>query len=147
MKKFFTLLSLFFIGCVTLWAGTPTPTAETTQPLSIVHPYEYEEIPLWTRLLSMVQFPRRKLGSMVSPCRFHPSGGFITMVKLEPGEFQIKAELQLGNEVYHLTRTIIVAEPEKIPPATPLTIQHVTPGAIRVLPVITSKLHAKEARG
>lgn len=128
MKKLFILLPLFFIGYATLLAGTSTPQTDTTQPISIVHPYEYEEIPALDETFVYGSVPPEgKLKINGEPVPIHPGGGFITMVKLEPGEFQIKAELQLENEVYHLTRTIIVAEPEKVPPVTPLTIQQVTP--------------------
>lgn len=128
IKRIFLLLSLFFILCVTLFAESPFPSANSTNLISIVHPYEYEEIPALDRTFVYGSVPPEgKLKINGEPVPVHPGGGFITMVKLEPGEFQIKAELQLGNEVYHSTRTIIVAEPEKIPPVTPLTIQHVTP--------------------
>ena len=130
VKKILTLLFLSFLLCATLFAESSSQslTPIATNPISIVHPYEYEEIPALdsTFVYGSVP-PEGELRINGEPAPVHPGGGFITMVKLQPGKFQINAELQLGNEIYHSTRTIVVAEPEKSAPTTPLTIQYVTP--------------------
>lgn len=130
VKKILILLFLSFLLCATLFAesSSQSQTPMAANPINIVHPYEYEEIPALdsTFVYGSVP-PAGKLRINGEPVPVHPGGGFITMVKLQPGTFQINAELQLGKEKYHSTRTIVVAEPEEAAPPTPLTIQYLTP--------------------
>src|SRR5690554_919726 len=103
-------------------------TPSSPNSISIVHPFEKEELPALEETFVYGSAPvGGKLKINGEPVQVHPGGGFVTMVKLQPGEFQINAELQLSDEIIHFTRTIIVAEPEKAAPVTPLTIEYVTP--------------------
>ena len=120
------LLLLITIGSGVLWADTPSPPVEN--PIRIAHPSENARLPaLDTTFVFGSVPPEGKLFINGNPVPVHPEGGFLTMVKLTPGEFQIKARLQLEDQTYHFTRTIFVAEPEKPAPVAPLTIEYVTP--------------------
>ena len=126
MRHFMLLLLLITIGSDVLWADTPAPPVEN--PIRIAHPGENARLPaLDSTFVFGSAPPEGKLFINGNPVPIHPEGGFLTMINLTPGEFQIKALLQLEDKTYHFTRTIFVAEPEKPALVAPLTIEYVTP--------------------
>jgi len=97
-------------------------------PIQIVHPAENTQLPALTSSFVFGSAPPDGILSINGkPVPIHPGGGFLAMVNLSPGEFQIKAELRLGAKTYHLIRTIQVAHPELPTPELPLTIEYITP--------------------
>lgn len=126
MKQFILTLMLatFFYGV--LWAVPATPPFEN--PIRIAHPVEKARLPtLDSTFVFGAAPPEGNLFINGAPVPIHPEGGFLTMVKLTPGEFKIQAELELNGNKYHFIRTIFVAEPEKPAPVSPLTIESVAP--------------------
>ncbi len=108
--------------------GYSSATPAAANPIRIVVPSENAKLPAIASTFVCGWVPAGgKLSINGIPVTVHPGGGFLTMVQLSPGIFPINAEFQLGNTVYNLTRTIIVAEPAKPAPASPLTIEYVTP--------------------
>lgn len=126
MKQFALSLMLATLFCGVLLADPATPPLKN--PIRIAHPVENARLPaLDSTFVFGAAPPQGKLFINGVPAPIHPEGGFLTMVKLAPGEFKIQAELELDGNKYHFTRTIFVAEPEKPAPAAPLTIEYVTP--------------------
>lgn len=126
MKRFILTLLLTALCCGVLLADPATPPLEN--PIRIVHPDENARLPaLDSTFVFGAAPPEGRLFINGVPIPIHPEGGFLTMVKLSPGQFQIKAELELDGNKYHFIRTIFVAEPEKPAPVAPLTIEYVTP--------------------
>lgn len=126
MKQFFLTLMLATLFGGVLWADQTTPPFKN--PIRIVHPGENARLPaLDSTFVFGAAPPTGKLFINGAPVPIHPEGGFLTMVKLTPGEFKIQAELELNGIKYHFTRTIFVAEPEKPAPVSPLTIEYVAP--------------------
>jgi N-acetylmuramoyl-L-alanine amidase len=142
MKKVVILLFLSFLFVETLFAASsqsqspsimadtlPSSEAVIFRPfIYIVAPSENAHLPALSSTFVCGSAPAGgKLwinGTLVS---INPGGGFLTMVNLSPGKFEIKAELQVNDEFYHFTRTIFVAGPEQPSPVSPLTIESVTP--------------------
>ncbi len=126
MKQFTLTLMLATLFCGVLFADPVTPSLEN--PIRIGHPNEKARLPaLESTFVFGSAPPEGKLFINGAPVAIHPEGGFLTMVKLTPGEFKINAELELNGNKYHFTRTIFVAEPEKPVPISPLTIESVFP--------------------
>ncbi|MGE5605824.1 MAG: N-acetylmuramoyl-L-alanine amidase [Bacteroidota bacterium] len=126
MKQFILTLLLTALFCGVIFANPATPPFEN--PIRIAHPAENARLPaLDSTFVFGAAPPEGKLFINGVPAPIHPEGGFLTMVKLTPGEFQINAELELDGNKYRFTRTIFVAGPEKPAPATPLTIEYVAP--------------------
>ncbi len=126
MKHLILTLLLVSLFCGVLLANPVTPLSEN--PIRIVHPVEKARLPaLDSTFVFGSAPPDGKLLINGIPVPIHPGGGFLAMVKLAPGEFQIRAELQLNDNTYHYTRTIFVAEPGQPAPDSPLTIEYVTP--------------------
>lgn len=126
MKQFILTLMLATLFGGVLWADQTTPPFEN--PIRIAHPGENARLPaLDSTFVFGAAPPTGKLFINGDPVPIHPEGGFLTMVKLTPGEFKIQAELELNGIKYHFTRTIFVAEPEKPAPVSPLTIEYVAP--------------------
>ncbi|NLY75574.1 MAG: N-acetylmuramoyl-L-alanine amidase [Firmicutes bacterium] len=126
MKRIiFTLLIIVLFHGV-LFADSAMPVTENL--VQIVHPAENARLPaLASTFVYGSAPPEGRLLINGQPVPIHPGGGFLAMVKLAPGEFQINAELQLNNHTYRFTRRIHVAEPEKPAPESPLTIEYITP--------------------
>lgn len=126
MKKIIVVLFLASLFYGTLFAE-PTPLG-LTQPIRIVHPTEGAQLPAVSSTFVYGSVPPNgKLLLNGNPVPIHPSGGFLAMINLAPGEFQIRAEYQLGDKTYPMTRTIYVARPEQSAPVSPVTIEYVTP--------------------
>lgn len=97
-------------------------------PIQIVHPAENTKLPALTSSFVFGSAPPDGILSINGkPVPIHPGGGFLAMVNLLPGEFQIEAKLRLGAKTYYLVRTIQVAHPELPAPESPLTIEYVAP--------------------
>ncbi len=104
-------------------------TLQPENPIKIVHPVENAHLPALNSSFVFGSAPPDGILSINGiPVRIHPGGGFLAMVNLTPGEFEIKAELRLSAKTYHLTRTILVAKPEQPAPELPLIIEYVTSG-------------------
>lgn len=107
--------------------ATPAPPW-ADNPIRIVAPAEKSHLPaLGATFVCGSVPPGSKLSLNGAPVTVHPDGGFVTMVRLAPGEFQIDAELQSEEASYRLTRTVFVAKAEQAAPVSPLTIETVTP--------------------
>ncbi|HEX7713201.1 MAG TPA: N-acetylmuramoyl-L-alanine amidase [Bacillota bacterium] len=108
--------------------GSPSVTPMSTNPIRIVAPGENAHLPALSSTFVGGSVPvGGKLWINGAPVPVHPGGGFLTMVNLSPGKFEIQAELQLGNDTYKVTRTVFVATPAQPTPVSPLTIEYVTP--------------------
>lgn len=126
MKHIFLILVLLVLFYNVLFAA-PVPN-QSENPIKIVHPAENAQLPALTSTFVFGSAPPDGTLSINNvPAPIHPGGGFLAMVDLAPGEFQIKAHLKLGDKTYDLTRNIIVAHPEQPAPESPLTIEYVTP--------------------
>jgi N-acetylmuramoyl-L-alanine amidase len=107
---------------------TPQETPVLTNPIKIVQPVENATLPAIAATFVCGSAPSDgQLTLNGQPVLIHPDGGFVAMVDLAPGKFEIKAELTLGTTTYRTTRTVYVAAPEQPAPVTPLTIEYVTP--------------------
>ena len=129
MRKAVGLLIIVYLFCSTLYAETTASSASlTNNPIRIVHPPEKAQIPALssTFVLGSVP-PTGKLSLNGTPITIHPDGGFLAMVNLEPGEFQIKAEYELDGNIYYFIRTVVVAKSQQATPIHPLKIEYVTP--------------------
>lgn len=142
--KFITLFILFFIILGTYFvahgadqtssdapatAVPPTSSTNLPNPIQVVEPEENAHLPALSSTFVCGSVPEGgKLTINDSPVTVHPGGGFLTMVHLSPGEFQIKCDLQLGSTFYHFIRTIFVASPEQPSPVSPMTIEWAAPG-------------------
>lgn len=129
MKKIFVLLflSLLFFGTLHAETGALV-TPFSTNPIQIVEPVENAQLPAISSTFVCGSVPADgKLMINGTPVSVYSGGGFLAMVHLTPGECHIKAELQLGNTTYNLTRTVMVSSPEQPAPLSPLTITYVTP--------------------
>jgi N-acetylmuramoyl-L-alanine amidase len=106
----------------------PSPTPWLTNPIQMVAPVENAHLPAILSTFVCGSVPAGgKLSINGTPAPVHPGGGFLAMVPLSPGEFQIKAELITGDATYNFTRTIFVAGLEQPAPVSPVTIEYVTP--------------------
>lgn len=108
---------------------SPPPTSlPANNPIRIVEPFENAHIPAVSSTFVCGSVPvGGKLLINGTPVPVHPGGGFLTMVQLSPGKFNIKAELQLNDTTYRLTRTVFVAGPGQPAPISPLTIESISP--------------------
>ncbi len=135
MKHFMILILILIFSISTLLAETADKNVSTvnkdfsqTNQIRIVQPAENAHLPAVSATFVIGSVPPNgKLKINGNPVPVHPGGGFLTMVNLTPGNFQIKAELILDSVSYNLTRTVIVSEPEKPAPVSPLTIECVKP--------------------
>ena len=151
MKKILIALCLSLLFCSTLYAAagdqnsnaalsgnskvspdnpvvSASPTPFPADPIRIVEPGEDDHLPALASTFVCGSVPvGGKLLINGTPVAVHPGGGFLTMVNLTPGKFEIKADLQFGDQTYHFTRTIVVAAPEQAAPVSPLTIEYVAP--------------------
>jgi N-acetylmuramoyl-L-alanine amidase len=134
MKPIFLFLVILVLFYGVLFAE-PVPI-QPENPIRIVHPAENAKLPaLSSSFVFGSALPDGILSINGKPVPIHPGGGFLAMVDLTPGEFQIKAELRLGDKTYQLTRTIMVAQPEQPAPESPLTIEYITPNKdLQLLP-------------
>lgn len=106
----------------------PSPTAFPANPIRIVTPGENAHLPAVSSTYVCGSAPvGGKLLINGKQVPIHPGGGFLTMLPLSPGKFEIKAELQWKDAVFQYIRTIIVAEPQKPAPVSPLMIEFVGP--------------------
>jgi N-acetylmuramoyl-L-alanine amidase len=107
---------------------TPSITPVLINPIQIVFPAENAKVPALsaTYVYGSVSAPG-KLFINGKPVPVHPGGGFLAMTPLAPGKFEIKAELIGEDATFRYSRTVLVAEPEKPAPVSPLTIEYVTP--------------------
>lgn len=127
MKNMIVLLLLSTsLFTSSLWAESNSP--RLLNPIRIAHPTEKAQLPaISSTFVYGSAPPAGELRLNGTPVTIHPGGGFLAMVNLSPGEFQIVAELRLNGEAYHSTRTIFVAKPQQPSPVSPLTIEYVTP--------------------
>ena len=107
----------------------PDRAFETPQYLRIGHPNEGVTIPAIDR--TFVFGYADPDGLLLVNGRevdiHHPDGGFLTMIPLSPGDFEIEAVLWLGGERLVATRRVRVREPETASPVRPLTVESVRP--------------------
>jgi N-acetylmuramoyl-L-alanine amidase len=98
-------------------------------PIQIIEPAENEHIPGIPSTFVYGSVPvGGKLWINGIEVPVYSSGGFITMIQLSPGPFQIKADLKLGDVTYHLTRNIQVGTPvAKLKASDKLIITDVSP--------------------
>ncbi len=98
-------------------------------PIKIIEPAENVRIPAISSTFVYGSVPvGGKLWINGNQVPVYTSGGFITMIQLSSGPFQIKADLQIGDATYHLTRNIQVGAPASQPEtAGKLTITAVSP--------------------
>ncbi len=109
-------------------ATAPSSSPLPSVPFRIVQPVENARLPALASTFVCGSAPTGgKLLINGMPVVIHPGGGFLAMVPLTPGQFTIRAELQLGDTSSILIRTVWVAEPERPAPADPVTIESVTP--------------------
>lgn len=151
MKKLTVFIFFVVLFCGVLYAGAgknstdpaPVPTNSMVSgtapkspraatlpanPIRIVIPGENAHLPAISSTFVCGSVPvGGKLLINGIPVPVHPGGGFLAMVSLSPGKFEIKAELQWDDATVQHTRTIFVAEPEKPAPVSPLAIEYVAP--------------------
>ncbi len=98
-------------------------------PIKIIEPAENVRIPAISSTFVYGSVPvGGKLWINGNHVPVYTSGGFITMIQLSPGPFQIRADLQIGDVTYHLTRNIQVGAPApKLEVSGKLTITDVSP--------------------
>lgn len=107
---------------------SPSSTPLPVNLIRIVVPVENAHLPaVSTTFVCGSVPPGGKLLINSIPVPVHPGGGFLAMVQLSPGKFDVKAELQLGDATYQFTRTVFVAEPGKAAPVSPLMIEYISP--------------------
>lgn len=139
MKRLFGFLWIALLCGSLVVARAETPGAvktlsEAAQPIRLVHPAENAQLPALAQTYVCGSAPPAgKLRINGHPVPIHPEGGFLTMIALEPGPFEIRAELEWKGTIYRTARVIQVAEPERPLPATPLVIQSVSPAMDQAL--------------
>ncbi|HEX3043700.1 MAG TPA: N-acetylmuramoyl-L-alanine amidase [Bacillota bacterium] len=107
---------------------SPSATPVAPNPIRIVFPVENAHLPaLSTTYVYGSVAASGKLFINDVPVPVHPEGGFLTVIPLAPGKFEIKAQLIGEDAVFNYSRMILVDEPEKTAPVSPLTIEYVTP--------------------
>ena len=104
-------------------------SAGLNNPIQIVEPAENEHIPGIPTTFVYGSVPvGGKLWINGTQVPVYTSGGFVTMIQLSPGPFQIKADFQLGDVTYHLVRNVQVGAPaSKTAASGELTITDVSP--------------------
>lgn len=109
-------------------ATAPADSNGLKNPIQIVEPAENEQLPAIPSTFVDGSVPvGGKLWINGVSVPVYSSGGFVTMIQLAPGPFQIKADLQLGEVTYHFIRNIIVASTTKLQASDPLKIMDVSP--------------------
>ncbi len=109
--------------------GSPSSTVLPTNPIRIVGPVENAHLPEISSTFVYGSVPvggKLFINGTLTPV--HPGGGFLAMVQLVPGKFNINAEFQLADATYRLTRTVFVAGSGQPAPVSPLTIDYVSSG-------------------
>ncbi len=130
MKKWLLWLCLALVlsGIWPAVAAEPADDTPYSAPVRIVYPAENQRLPaIPSTFVAGSAPPDGKLTINGKPVAIHPGGGFLTMVSLTPGTYEIRAELQWNGAIYQSVRTVFVAESQPAPAVSPLTIQWVTP--------------------